>query len=63
MPQAGWLKQQTLTSHSSGGLGAHQQYASTISSGVVEGPQFIDGHFLTVSPHGGERGLVLFLLK
>ena len=23
-------------------------------SGVVEGPPFIDGHFLTVSPHGGE---------
>lgn len=33
------------------------------ASGVVEGLPFIDGHFLTVSPHDGERGLVLFLLK
>ncbi|CAM9542930.1 unnamed protein product [Rangifer tarandus platyrhynchus] len=43
--------------------GAHQQYASTIQFWGGEGPLFIDGHLLTVSPHGGERGLVLFLLK
>ena len=61
IPQTGWLKQQTLISHSSGGWHVQDQDCGRFSS---RGLSFwlTDGHLLVVSSRGRQRALESLVL-